>query len=111
MLIDPTGTDVAIRYDLEIIDKNVDPNKILTITNITQHGVNLVKTDVNTYTGIITLDMIDSGVKPSLVLDVSWINDDNVNDLEKEIESIEDYLFIRFKASQYRGEAITEYIE
>lgn len=111
VLLDPTGTEVAIRYDLEIIDKNVDPTKILTITNIAEHGVDLVKTDVNTYTGIITLDMIKSGVKPSLVIDVSWVNDDNVNDLEREVESIEDYLLIKFKASQYRGEQIVQYIE
>lgn len=111
MVIDPTGTDVAIRYDLEIIDKAIDPNIVLRVTNITEHGVNLVKTGVSSYTGIITLDMLATGIKPSLILDVAWENDDNVNDLDKDIESIEDYLLIKFRASQYRGEEIVEYIE
>ena len=96
---------------MEIIDKAIDPNIVLRVTNITEQGVNLVKTGVSSYTGIITLDMLATGIKPSLVLDVAWENDDNVNDLEKDIESIEDYLLIKFRASQYRGEEIVEYIE
>lgn len=109
--IDPTGTDVAIKYDFEIIDKKVDENVILTVDNITQSDVELIKTGPNMYTSLLTLDMIKKGVKPVLHLDVMWENDDSINDYEDKDFDLDNFLKINFSAVQYRGEEIVPYSE
>lgn len=109
--IDPTKTDVAIRYDLEIIDKTINPDVVLKVTSIEQDSLELVKTGKNTYTGIISLNSIQSGIKPTITLNLIWENDQNVNDLDKEITSTDDYLQMNFTASQYKGETIVPYTE
>ncbi|MBQ6477474.1 MAG: hypothetical protein IJI43_03475 [Bacilli bacterium] len=106
--LDFTGTEVAVRYDLEIIDKSVDSDKILTLTSISHPNITLTRTGVNTYTGIVTKAELDSSPIRNLALNMTWVNDDTVNDLETEAEA-DDYLEVLFSAVQYRGEAIVPY--
>ena len=106
--LDFEGTEVAVRYDLEILDKSVDTNKILTCTNVTGTGANLVRTGVNTYTGLINKSDLASNTTRDLVLSLEWINDDNINDLETELTD-DQFLQVNFRAVQYRGEAIVPY--
>ena len=101
--IDPKDTDVAIQYEIEIIDKKVDENKILTITNIDIHDYELTNIKENTYSGIISLDDIKNNKTITISLDIEWINDDEINDLDKNIKSLDDYIVINFNATQYRG--------
>jgi len=100
--IDPTGTETAIKYQLEIIDKNVNPDTVLKVNSVTSANTTLTKTD-NIYTGYIYLNDINHGLKPKIVLAVEWENDENINDLDREIDSQEDYLLVKFKAIQYKG--------
>ncbi len=109
--IDPTGTEVAIKYDLEVVDKKVDAKTILTVKNITQSDVELIRTGPNTYTSVLTLDMIDKGIKPVVQMDIEWENDDNVNDLEGNDFDLDSFFKINFSAVQYRGEEIVAYSE
>lgn len=108
--IDPGDTDVAIKYDLEVIDKNVDENMILRVLNIVQSDVELIKTGINKYSAVLTLDMINKKVKPVVQLDLIWENDDNINDLDKNFD-LDNFLKINFTAVQYRGEEIIAYTE
>ena len=101
--IDPKQTDVAIKYEIEIIDKKVDSNKILTVTNIDLNDNQITKTEDNIYNGIISIDDIKNEKETTISLDIEWINDDTVNDLDKNISSLDDYIVINFNASQYRG--------
>ncbi len=100
--IDPIGTETAIKYQLEIIDKTVNPDTVLKVNSVTSSNVTLTKTD-NIYTGYIQLTDIDHGLKPKIVLAVEWENDDDINDLDREIDSQEDYILVKFKAVQYKG--------
>ncbi len=100
--IDPTGTETAIKYQLEIIDKTINTDSVLKVTNVSSTNTTISKSG-NIYTGYVYLNDITNGLKPRIVVDVEWENDDNVNDLEREITSQEDYLLIKFKAIQYKG--------
>lgn len=105
--IDPTGTDVAIYYELEVIDKSVDPDKLLLVTSIVfGTGTELVKINENTYAGILTLDDIDSGKKPRIDVKVLWDGtEDMVYDPEV-VGNLDSYLVMNFTAKQYMGEEV-----
>lgn len=107
--VDPLDTDVSIRYDIEIIDKTVDSEKILTVNSVTDTLNKLVRTDVNTYTGIITLDDINSGNINNIKLDIEWVDNGEEIDFDVENAIKRDYLIINFKAVQYNGEKIVPY--
>ncbi len=100
--IDPTGTETAIKYELEIIDKTVNPTSVLKVNNVSSPNVTITRSG-NKYTGYIYLSDINNGLKPKVIVDVEWENDENVNDLEREITSQEDYILIKFNATQYKG--------
>ena len=106
--LDFTGTDVAVRFDLEIIDKSVDPDKVLTLLDIDTADVTLVRTDVSTYSAIVDVDDIDTTIV-NLALDLSWVNDDNVNNPIDDDGDNDDFLEVNFKAVQYQGGALTAY--
>ena len=106
--LDFSGTDVAVRFDLEIIDKNVDSNKILTLTNIDTTDVTLVRTGVSKYTAVVDVDDIDTTLV-NIALDLSWVNNDNVTDDPSGNFDNSQFLEVEFKATQYGGETITAY--
>lgn len=108
--IDPTDTDVAIKYDIEVIDKNINPDKLLTVHSVNDLSGNLIRTDVSTYTGIITLDEIDNKIIEKISLNVEWIDDNTEINFDDLSDDVNDYLEINFRAIQYRGEEIIPYV-
>lgn len=106
--IDPLDTGVAIRYDIEIIDKSVEPQKVLTLDFISDSLGKLVRTGENTYTGIISLNDISSGNIVNVAIGVSWVDDGMDIDYDQ-VMIEDDYLTINFKASQYNGDEIISY--
>ena len=106
--LDFSGTEVAVRFDIEIIDKTVDSNKILTLTAIDTADVTLTRTGVSTYTAVVDVDDIDTTIV-NLALDLSWVNNDSVNDpVDTQFDNSQ-FLDVNFKATQYGGEVITPY--
>ncbi len=106
--LDFSGTDVAVRFDIEILDKTVDSNKILTLTAIDTADVTLTRTGVSTYTAVVDVDDIDTTIV-NLALDLSWVNNDSVDDpVDTQFDNSQ-FLDVNFKATQYGGEAITPY--
>lgn len=104
--IDPTSTQVAIKYNITYIDHNLDPECILTVTNIYLEEEELEKISDNTYSGLITMDQIKEGTIKTLVIHVEWINDENNNESDTQIglkEKDPNYLKLEFDASQYTG--------
>lgn len=110
IVIDPTDTDVAIRYDIEVIDKNIEPEKLLTVHSVADLSSNLIRTGVSTYTGIITLDEIDNKDVENIKLSVEWIDDNTEINFDSIGDDVSDYLVINFRAIQYRGEEIIPYV-
>ena len=107
--IDPMDTDVSIKYTLEIIDKNVDNNKFLEISNINNSTNSLIQTGENTYVGVITLDELKNKTITTLTFDVLWPLGDDVDPYSDEVNSSSNFLEINFSVEQYKGEAITPY--
>jgi len=104
--IDPTSTQVAIKYNVTYIDHNLDSDCILTVTNIYLEEEELEKVSDNTYSGIITMDQIKQGTTKNLVIHVEWINDENNNEIDTQMgigEKEPNYLRLEFDASQYTG--------
>ena len=107
--IDPMDTDVSIKYTLEIIDKNVDNNKFLEISNINNSTNSLIQTGENTYVGVITLEELKNKAITTLTFDVLWPLGDDVDPYGDEVNSSSNFLEINFSVEQYKGEVITPY--
>ena len=107
--IDPMDTDVSIKYTLEIIDKNVDNNKFLEISNINNSTNSLIQTGENTYVGVITLDELKNKTITTLTFDVLWPLGDDIDPYSDEVNSSSNFLEINFSVEQYKGEVITPY--
>lgn len=106
--IDPVDTQVAIRYDIEVIDNTVESTKILTLNSISDTSGGLIRTGFSTYTGIITLSDIANKKIENIKIDVSWIDDKDI-EFNAEKTNVNDYLEINFIAVQYGGEKIVPY--
>lgn len=111
--IDPRNTDVSVRYDVSLNQENLT-NKNITIKSIseTNQGKTLIKTDENTYTGIISLEEIKQGIQNTIEVEIEW-KDDETNDEEDANMGIqEEYTLeipIIVHVSQYLGEEIVTY--
>ena len=106
--LDPTGSEVAFRYDFELIDKSTDNSKLLTFDGFTSDNGNLIKTASNTYTGIITLDDINSNKVINITGSFTF-NDDDIPAITEDNGNLDDFFEIKFHAIQYNGEEIIPY--
>ena len=116
ILIDPTNTDVSIKYDISLNQENLT-NKNISIKSIKEanKGAELVRTGENTFTGIITLDEIKKRITNNIEVEVEWKDNEETNKEDIEIGSkSEDYKLdipIIVHVSQYLGEEIVAYEE
>lgn len=106
--LDPTGSEVAILYEIQFVDKVMDDDKILTFNNITSDQ-NLVRTGVDTYSGIISLDDAEDSVKTHITVNFSFDGSDDIEGFDQDDQVYEDFFEINFHALQYRGEALVPY--
>lgn len=110
--IDPSDTDVSIKYEINFDLTNLENTKIKIDSIIeTQEGNNLIKTGENTYTGIITLSDIQKGVKNNITINFSWDEDETTGEEDTAIGKIENgkiNIPVKVKVLQYLGEEITE---
>lgn len=109
LVINPQDTQVSFRYDITFTDHNVDPNVLLTITNMSANGNNLIHTATNTYTGIFPLSEIEAHQTKVITIYISWLDDENNNETDTQVGTGEltgDLIGITFVAKQYRGEPI-----
>lgn len=60
--INPKDTDVSVKYEIKLDQSNLQENNFLNIKSIQEIQTNnqLIKTDINTYTGVIPLERIKS---------------------------------------------------
>ncbi len=116
ILIDPTNTDVSVKYDISLNQENLT-NKNISIKSIkeTNKGAVLIRTDENTFTGIITLDEIKRGITNNIEVEIEWKDNEETNEEDIEIGSQEENykldIPIIVHVSQYLGEEIVAYEE
>lgn len=107
--INPTGTEVSIRYDINIDSTNLTNNNIVidSVEEKNQSNI-LTKTSENVYTGIIPLNNIKNGQIDNIVTTLKWLNN-GTDDQEQNLDSV---LNTRVKVpitvtiTQYLGESL-----
>ena len=110
--INPTNTGVAFTYTISFIDKIINNNYILTITDIKDDGGSLVRTAPQSYTGLFTLEEIRSRENKTVEIDVEWINDESNNQSDTLVgtqSTTPSFIHLEMEAIQYNGETITPY--
>lgn len=115
IILDPTGTEVAVRYDITFDLSSLDYPDNIIFTMTADAAGPIVQTGPDTYSGIVSLDEIANHSNISLHLVIDWldINDDDHNESDSAYglnKDMEIGLPISFKLSQYLGEEINEYI-
>ena len=110
----PKNTSVSVKYSIQLDNSKLinDKIKIVSIEEI-ENNNKLIKTDENTYTGIIPLSDIKSGKTNKIKITINWENDENNNKTDTTIGTLRDYnisIPINFVATQYLGETIEEYV-
>lgn len=108
IVINPENTNVSIKYDIILNEKEIgDTNlKIKSVQEI-ENREQLIKTEANTYTGVIPLEKIANGVKHKIKVEIEW--EDNETGDEKDTTLGVNHQFkipIIFHATQYLGEEI-----
>ena len=105
------GSEVAVKFTLDIVDSTIDTNKAMTLMAITNGATSipLTKTGPNSYTGVVTKAMLDNNTDYSYTLNFEFI-DEEIELTESLLEtSSEDLFVINFNAVQYMGEEIVAY--
>lgn len=109
--IDPTDTDVSIRYDISFDFTSLSNSiNVLSIQETT--GANLIKTNLNTYTNVLTLSEIKEGKKNNVRVNVVWNNIEENNEEDSQLGSIYNNKLdipVTLTVTQYLGEEITEF--
>ena len=110
ILIDPSDTSVSIMYEIKFDTKNINATNIkIDEIKETETGNNLIQTDLNTYTGIISLDDIKNKVTNNIQVTLFW-HDDGDEDINiGEIPEYKINIPVQVKVSQYLGEDIQKY--
>ena len=102
--LDPTGSEVAILYEFQFIDKLIDEDKLLNFENITCDHT-LVQTSEDTYSGILNLNQAMSGEKVNLSVDFYFDYLTDIEGITEDNQVLDDFFEIHFHALQYQGES------
>ena len=114
IIIDPTDTDVAVRYDVELDLTGVSNLAIQARLEMPSGEDTLVKTGPHTYSGTLSIADIQAGKKAVTRCYITWDNDENNNQLDSITGSYTDLtlnLDANVTVSQYFGEELTPYVE
>lgn len=104
--IDPSKSDVAIKYEISYEDNTINPDCVLTVTSIYLENEELKKIGDHSFEGIIPMSEIKTKNVKKLVINVEWVNNEENNEKDTQIGAGEvepNYLNIEFKASQHMG--------
>lgn len=110
ILIDPSNTDVSIKYVIKLDTQYIDDSNIEIISVVeTNNNKDLIYTNKNEYTGTILLDDIKKGITDNIQVNVIW-EDNDLKDIEiGEKPNNQIKIPVEIKVSQYLGETIEEY--
>ena len=107
--VDPSSSDVAILYEFQFVDKVIDEEKLLNFGDIVSDDSSFVRTGIDTYTGVFTLEDLNDEKKANIHVDFYF---DYLNDIEgitEDNQVFDDLFEIHFHAIQYKGEEIIPY--
>ena len=110
ILIDPTETDVSIMYEIKFDTTDINATNIrIDSVKETMAGNTLIKSDSNTYVGIISLDDIKNNLTNNIQVTLYWCDDGNEDINIGSIPNHKINIPVQVKVSQYLGEEIQEF--
>lgn len=113
IVIDVELSEVSVRYDIEF-DFSALTAPGLIVSSISELGGNeLVLTNMDTYSGVITLADMGSVTSNTIRVAITWMNDEVNNEDDSLIGSIYGEVIeipVIVKATQYLGEELTLYV-
>lgn len=118
--IDATEASVAVRYDVKIdfasldISDAINFSKLVKVVDGIESEEGITKTDVNTYTGVVSIEDIDAGKINTVRVYIGWDDDgtgqnDEADSILGSQKDIQVSIPVELKANQYLGEEIIEY--
>lgn len=112
----PDGTQVSLRFDIFVDTSAVEGTEITVddVESLTS-DVNIIRTDENIYTGVMSLADIQAGKTAHLRVTFQWVNSDDPNAIASDTNlALSEDALIRIPVSinfiQYKGETIEEYV-
>ena len=114
LVFDATECDVAVRYDITFKYEEMEYAENISVTVEEVGTNNIVKTDVNTYSGVISLASINNEDLVTLRVHIYWDDLEDYDESDTEIGSLVNSKLrvpIGVSANQYLGETITPYVE
>ena len=115
IIIDPAGTEVAVRYDLELILTGVSDLPVSVRLEMVESGETpLVQTGEHTHSGILSLADVKEGKTAKIRCYATWENDEANNEIDSMAGlsgTIELGITVNVTVSQYLGEELTTYVE
>ena len=110
ILIDPNETDVSIMYEIKFDTTDINATNIrIDSVKETMAGNTLIKSDSNTYVGIISLDDIKNNLTNNIQVTLFWCDDGNEDINIGSIPNHKINIPVQVKVSQYLGEEIQEF--
>lgn len=109
--INPTDTDVSVRYDITINKEEIKGSSIK--IEFAENSL-LTKTEENTYTGVILLEDIKKGKNNKIPVQVEWLDNGENEKVDTDIASKIDAIIqipVNVHVIQYLGEEIIPYEE
>lgn len=114
IIIDANDTDVSVKYVIDFdfsIIQNYDfiETEVIDLTN-----GDVIKTDVNQYTGVLDIEEIKKGQTKTLRVNLTWKNDEENNEADSELglnENSKLTIPVNVKLTQYTSEEIVPYTE
>ena len=115
IIIDPTDTQVSVRYDISI-DKSALTNSKMNLITVEETALSntITKTGENTYTGVMLLKDIKDSYENKIKITFNWENDETNNKQDTELGTkinSKIQIPIIVKVTQYLGEEINPYTE
>ena len=116
IVIDPSGTDVAVRYDIELHSDWINEFEMLLGGNVfleiqePTENMQFVEIDKNSYSGIISLEDIQANKTVTIRCYIEWKNDETLNNMVTILATtgrrVTLKLPINITVSQYLGEEL-----
>ena len=120
IVIDPTGTSVAIRFDVTLDIQNLDEYDSIGFTDAfrviegEEDSEGLVRTGINTYSGIIDLDDIEDEIESTIRFYIGWEEEETQSGDESDTQigltpGVSTDLPVTVVVTQYLGEQLIPY--
>ena len=116
--IDPTGTSVAVRFDVTVdtsalaVSSAITMSSACTVVNNVENPNGMTRTGANTYTGVISLASIQSSQTTTARFYITWTNSESNNASDSALGTTANNdlaIPVNVVVSQYGGETITAY--